>query len=95
MKRKPFLHIGIILFLLATLFVLQLPQIHSHPTTPVEPYQCPLVLVNSNTLGLIPLPLLFYSVLTLLQLINPFNYSDLFLTVFIPTSIILRGPPVL
>ncbi len=94
MAGRKLLTIGTIGLLLGMLFVLQLPQIHNHPSTPVEPSQCPMVLVHSNSTGLAVTPAII--------LPSPFTFSEpvpsdlpqLAVHPFLPSSRLLRAPPV-
>ncbi len=93
MVRRPAFNIAVILLLLSTLFLLQLPQIHTHPSTPVEPSQCPVVLVNANAIGIAP-PALSFSVSPIIITSKiPEYFPTPNTTQFLPSALILRAPP--
>ncbi len=94
MVQKRFTHIAVIAFLLSTLVLLQLPQIHSHPATPVEPSRCPVVLVNSNATGIAP-PLLMFQAPVQTPILILTDFIQLtFFSHYLPSALILRAPPV-
>ncbi len=93
MSGRRALSLTIIGVLLGMLFLLQLPQIHTHPSTPVEPSRCPMVLVNSNTTGLSVTPLItLVPPITVTEQI-PFDLPIVSPSQFLPSTISLRAPP--